>query len=101
MVMVTGTNVTGAMKMGNVVPRVGIKHRSLAFQANVLTITSSRLPGVTTVPTPTCLCSSLFEKSVLTTTYLYSGNPKPRAPTTIRPSNDSNYYDMTSPYLLD
>ena len=34
----------GVMKMGNIIPRVGIKPRSPSFQASVLTITSHRLP---------------------------------------------------------
>ena len=32
------------IEMGNIAPRVGIKPKSLAFPANVLTIIPSRLP---------------------------------------------------------
>ena len=32
------TNVVGVTKMGNILPRVGIEHTSLAFQASVLTL---------------------------------------------------------------
>ena len=62
--MVTTTSGMGVMKMGNTVPRAGIKPTSLAFCANVLTITQHRLPDVTTIPTPNCLCSSLPQRSV-------------------------------------
>ena len=64
------------MKMGNIVPRVGIKPTSLALWASVLTITPSRSHDVTTVPTPTCLCGSLPERSVQAITLLsiYDGN---------------------------
>ena len=62
--------VVGAMKMGNIVPGVGIKPTSLVFQASVLTIKTARLPDVTTVPTPTCLCSSLHEWSMQIKTHL-------------------------------
>ena len=58
------TSAEGVLKIGNIVPRVGIKHTSVAFQVRVLTITPPRFPYVTTVPTPTCLCSSLPERSV-------------------------------------
>ena len=43
------------MKMGHIVPKVGIETTSLAFLARVLTITPPRLPDVTTVPMPTYL----------------------------------------------
>ena len=56
------------MKMGNIVPRMGIKPTSLALWANVLNITLPRLLDVTSVPLPTCLCGSLLERSVQTTT---------------------------------
>ena len=35
------------------------------------TITPQRLPDVTIIPTPICLCSSLPQRSVQTTTYVY------------------------------
>ena len=44
------TSVTGVMKMGNIVPRAGIKATSLAFWASVLTITPCMFPDVTTMP---------------------------------------------------
>ena len=66
----------GVMKVGNIVPRVGIEPTSLAFQANVLIITPHRLPDVITIPMPTCLCSSLPQRSVQTTT-LVPWNCKP------------------------
>ena len=46
----------------------GIEPTSLAFWACVLVITPLRLPDFTTLPTPTCLCDSLPERSVQTTT---------------------------------
>ena len=66
-----GTNVMGAMKIGNIVPIAGIERKSLAFRASVLTITPRRIPDVTIIPTPTCLYSSVPERSVQTTTPLY------------------------------
>ena len=65
-------NVMGVMKMGNIVPGAGIKPTSLTFRARVLpsTITPHRLPDVTTMPTPTCLCDSLPQRSVQTTTLI-------------------------------
>ena len=60
------------MKIGNTVPRARIKPISLAFQASVLTITSHKFPGVTTIPRPTCLCSYLPQKSVQATYYIYA-----------------------------
>ena len=56
------------MKMRNIVPRVGIEPTSLAFQANLLTISPPRIPDVTTLPVATCLCSCLPERSVQITT---------------------------------
>ena len=43
------------MKMGNIVPIVGIKSTSLVFRPSVLTITPPRVPADTTLPTPTCI----------------------------------------------
>ena len=56
------------MKMGNTVPRAGIEPTSLAFQASVLPFTPCKVPDVTTIPTPTCLCRSLPQRSVQATT---------------------------------
>ena len=44
-----------------------LEQESLAFWASV-TITPHRLSDVTTIPTPTCLCSSLSQRSVQTRT---------------------------------
>ena len=73
--------------MGNIVPRTGSKSTSLAFQACVLTITPPRLPGVTILPTFTCLCGFFSDrvdtflptplwncKSVNTYNYIHTGN---------------------------
>ena len=57
------------MKMGNIAPRAGIEPASLAFQASLLTITQHSLVDITILATPTCLCSSLPERSVHTTTF--------------------------------
>ena len=63
--------VMGVMKMGNFVPRAWIELKSLAFWTSMLTITPHMFPDVTTVPMPTYLCSSLPERLVQTTTYVY------------------------------
>ena len=47
--------VAGVMKMGNIVPRVGIEPTTLATWANMITITQPRLPAVPMLPTPTCI----------------------------------------------
>ena len=59
------------MKMGNIVPRVGIEPTSFAFRDSVLTITPSRVPDVNIRPTPTCLCDFLRKKLITTTLYVY------------------------------
>ena len=56
------------MNIGNIMPGVGIQPTSLVLRDSVLSITPPRLPDVTTVPTPSCLCSSLPERSGQTTT---------------------------------
>ena len=53
--------------MGNIAPRAVIEPTSLAFHANVLTITPLWLPGFTIVPTLICLCGSLPKRSAQTT----------------------------------
>ena len=58
-------NVVGVMKMGNIVPRAGLEPTSLAFWVSVLPLD---FPDVTTILTPTCLCSYLPQRSVQTTT---------------------------------
>ena len=70
MIMFMAISVVGVMKMGNIVHRVGIKPTSLEFRASVTTITPCRLPDVATIPTPNCLCSSLPQRSMQTTTLL-------------------------------
>ena len=65
------TSVMRLMKVGNIVPRAEIEPTSLAFWASVLTITPHRVPDVTNVPMPTCLRSSLPERSVQITTQGY------------------------------
>ena len=61
-------SVVGVMKMGNNVPRAGLKPTSLAFRASVLQLHHVGFPDVSTIPTPTCLYSSLPQRSVQTTT---------------------------------
>ena len=61
------------MKIGNSVPRTGLVPIYLAFRASVLPLHHIDFPGVTTIPTPTCLCSSLPQRSVQTTTYVQIG----------------------------
>ena len=55
------------MKMENIVPRAEINPTSLAFRTSVLTITYVGFSDMTCIPTPTCLCSSLHERSAVTT----------------------------------
>ena len=49
----------GVMKMGNIVPKVGLEPISLTFQASVPPLHNIGYPGVTTIPTPTCLYATL------------------------------------------
>ena len=56
------------MKMGNIAFRVGIEPTSLAFSANMLTITPPSLPDVRTLSYP---YSSLPESSVETTPFIH------------------------------
>ena len=58
------------MKMGIIVSRVGLKPTSLAFWACVLPFHHVGFLDVITIPVPTCLCSSLPQRSVQTTTYI-------------------------------
>ena len=53
------------MKMGNIVPRMGIEYISLGQCA---TITPCRHTDVTTIPLPICLCGSVPQRSRQTTT---------------------------------
>ena len=57
----------GEMKMGNIVPREGVEHTFLAFQASVQTITPPRPPAVTTLHTSLPVYA-LPARSVQTTT---------------------------------
>ena len=59
----------GVMKIENIVPRAGIELTSLAFRGQCATITACRLCDGTTIPMPTCLCGSLPQRSVPTTTH--------------------------------
>ena len=59
--------VMGVMKIGNIVPRVGIEPTSLAFGPVCYPLHHVDFPNVTTIPTPTCLCISLPQRSVWTT----------------------------------
>ena len=71
-IMGTATSVVEGMNTEDIAPRAGIEPTYLAFQANVLMITPPRLPDVTTIPTPTCLYGSFLEKSVQTTTVIFT-----------------------------
>ena len=55
------------MKMENVVPRMDIEPKVLAFKAIVLSNLPLSLPDVTVLPTLTCLCGFLPVRSVQTT----------------------------------
>ena len=55
-IMVMVTRVMDVIKMGNIAHRAGIEPISLAFWASVLTIIPRRLPDVSMLPTPSCLC---------------------------------------------
>ena len=68
------------MKMENIMPRAGIKPTSLTLWATVLPFHHLLGVGrlrhwvgdVTSIPTPTCLCSSLPQRSVQATTEYYT-----------------------------
>ena len=64
MTMVTATNVKGVMTIETIASRAGSEPTSLALWASVLTITPPNLHDVITLPTSTCLCVILLEKSV-------------------------------------
>ena len=49
------TSAVGVMKMGNIVPRVGIEPTPLAFPDRCATVTPCRLPDITIIPLPSCL----------------------------------------------
>ena len=51
MIIVMATSVMGVMKMGKIVPSVGIKQISQAFWVSVLIITPPRLPDITAIHT--------------------------------------------------
>ena len=74
-IMVMTTSVVGLMKMGNIVPRAGTEPTS-GIVGQCATIAPYMLLDVSTVPTPTCLCSSLPQRAVQTTRILHSGNYK-------------------------
>ena len=62
------TIVVGVMKMWNTAPRAGLEPRSLAFWASMLPLHHIDFPDFTIIPTPTCLFSSLPQRSVQNTT---------------------------------
>ena len=64
--LLKGKLLSVGMKMGNNVRRIGIEPTSFALYASSLSITPSRLPDITTLSTPSCLCGSLPESSVQT-----------------------------------
>ena len=61
-------HVVGVTKTGNNVPRGRTQFHIFGIPGQCATITPCRLPGVTTIRTPTCVCSSLPQRSVQTTT---------------------------------
>ena len=69
-ILVMATSVVGVMKMGNIVPIAGLEPTSPGFRATVLPFHHVGFPDVTTKSTPTCLCSSVPQMSVQTTTVL-------------------------------
>ena len=63
------TSVVSVIKIGNIVPRVGIEPTSLTFRASALPLRHvGSPPDVTAIPIPTCLCSSLPQRSAQTAT---------------------------------
>ena len=64
-IMVTATSVMGGWRKWEILHP---ERESNLFQASVLTISPPRLFDVTTLPSPTCLCSSLTERLGQTTT---------------------------------
>ena len=63
----------GVMKIGIIAPKARVEHTSLTFWDSVLAIALAKLPEVTTKPVYPCLCSSMPERSVQTTTVIPSG----------------------------
>ena len=63
-----GLSIVGVMKVGNILPRVGIEPTYLAFEDNVPTILPARPLDLTILPTPICLCGSYPDRSVQTIT---------------------------------
>ena len=64
---------SGMMKLANIAFVMGIEPTFLVFLASVLTIIPSRLLHVSTWPMSICLCSSLPQWSVQTTTLVFCG----------------------------
>ena len=60
----TYDNVKGAIKIGNIAPRVGIEPTYITVRDRVLTIS---FPDVTTLPTYTSICGPLCDSSMQTT----------------------------------
>ena len=67
-IMVMAISVVGVMKIGNIMPRAGLKPTSLELRVSVLSLHQEGFPNVTAIPMPTCLQSSLSQRSVQTTT---------------------------------
>ena len=61
-------NVMGVMKIGNIVHRAEIELTSLEFWVSVLPSHHVGFPDVTIIPTPSCLCSSVPQRSLQITT---------------------------------
>ena len=60
----------GEMKMGNIVPRVGIKTHISDILGQCLPLHHICFPDITYIPIATCLCGSLSQRLVQTTTYV-------------------------------
>ena len=59
-------SVIGVTKVGNIGHRAGFEPTSLAFGASVLPLHHGGFPDITALPTPTCICGSLPQRSVQT-----------------------------------
>ena len=60
-------SVVGLMKLGYTAPRVGFEPTSQALWISVLPLHHVGFPDITTIPPPTFLCNSLYQRSVKTT----------------------------------
>ena len=64
------TSPMGVPIMGNTVPRAGLELTSMAFQTSVLPLNNVCSLNVPTIPRSTCLCGTLSQRSVQTTTLI-------------------------------